>query len=263
MSKIEEALKKSNIDRGQDIVKYQDAGSLIGNADLALMPRGIPVDNITLSKYKIIHPNMEDIKILNEFRSIRTELLKQFNQKNACFMVFSTMNGGGASYTAINIAASIALDLEKTALVLSCDFNNKPDYENLVDDKAPRLFDYLSGTASVEQIIHSVGIDRLRVVPSSTSECSFAEYFSTSKFKHLIEEITTRYHDRFIIIDAPSANDEANIKLLEEYADYVILVAPSGKSKMQEINKAKRLISHDKTMGVIINDIPQIVKQFK
>jgi protein-tyrosine kinase len=258
MSKIEEALKKSRMSRGREITNYHMKKTLASSTNLSLMTNVTPIDDEVLSRYKIIYPHMNDQKILNEFRSIRTALVKQLKGNNACILVFSTMPGGGASYTAMNIAASIALDAEKTALLVNCDFNNKPDYENLLDNNDTGLCDYLSGEATVEQIIKPVGIDRLRIIPSSSTGRAFSEYFSSSKFNYLIEEIATRYQDRYIILDAPSSRDEANVKLLEEFADYVILVVPSGINNVNQINKAKSLIGHEKKVGVVINDIPRI-----
>ena len=258
MSKIEEALKKSRLSNSRAVANYHKNNEFSSNTNLSLMTGEKIVDGETLSKYKIIHPTMDDQKILNEFRSIRTALIKQIKGKNACILVFSTIPGGGASYTAVNIAASIALDAEKTALLVNCDFNNKPEYEKLITNNDIGLCDYLSGDASVEQIIKPVGIHRLRIIPASSTGRSFSEYFSSSKFTHLIGEIASRYHDRYIVLDAPSSQDEANVKLLEEFADYVILVVPSGKNNLHQINKAKKLISHEKIVGVVINDIPRI-----
>jgi len=260
MSKIEEALKKSRLSNKRDMTNYQGNKHIPSLGSLALMSSGTSKSNEELSKLKIIYPAMDEQNILNEFRSIRAALTRQLKGKNASIMIFSTEPGGGASYFSANIAASIALDPEKTALLISCDFKYKPQYEQLIAEEKYGLIDYLSGEVDIEQIIHPAGFERLRIIPSSNTGSMFSEYFSTSKFVHLIEEITTRYRDRFIIIDAPSAKEEANVKLLEEFADFVILVVPSGKNSANQINKAKNLISKDKFLGVVINNIPRIIK---
>ena len=258
MSKIEEALKKARSETPTELAK---AGSNIQryvNYDIALMEDDKQVGADILSKLKIIHYQMQDRKIFSEFRSLRTNLVEKANGSNVCIMIYSSIPGAGSSYVAANLAAAIALDEKKTSLLINCDFTCKPDYEDLIKNSHGGLIDYLSSDISAEQIIYSVGIKRLRIIPAGSTEQAFSEYFTSRKFHDLLEEIKSRYHDRYIILDAPSALNPADIRLISEFADYGMLITPYGKDNLDNLNKASRLISKEKMIGVVINNKPSI-----
>jgi len=257
MSKIEEALVKARSGNKREIVPSHGNEKKLTRNNISLMYSDKLVDESELAARKIIYPDMTDQSVLNQFRSLRTKLAQRSKGENAIILVYSTIPGGGASYTAINLAASFALDKEKTSLLINCDFTTKPEYESLIHNNKYGLVDYLSREIDIENIIYPVGINGLRIIPSNTESGLFGEYFTTQKFEELIIELASRYKDRYIILDAPSMHDEANVKLLSDFARHALLVAPSGKNNENEIIKAKNIVSPDKFMGVVINNIPK------
>jgi Mrp family chromosome partitioning ATPase len=257
MSKIEEALNKARSDNSTGLVKTSTSIQVV-NSDISLMEHDEKVGDDVLSKLKIIHYQMKDRKIFSEFRALRTKLIEKSDSSNLCIMIYSSSPGAGSSYVAANLAAAIALDEEKTSLLVNCDFTCKPDYEKLINNCHGGLVDYLSSDISAEEIIYSVGIKRLRIIPAGSTKETFSEYFTLRRFQELLAEIKSRYQDRYIILDAPSAMNPADIRLLSEFIDYGLLVAPYGKDSFDNINKATRLISQEKMIGVVINNKPGI-----
>jgi protein-tyrosine kinase len=262
MSKIEEALKKARSQQYQELVKNDTDLDEYHYSDISLMEYDDEVDKDVLSNHRILHHEMQNHNILNEFRALRTTLLQNSKVTNPCIMVYSSSPGAGSSYVAANLAAAIALDQKRTSLLISCDIKNTPDFENLINSPNYGLVDYLSTELYAEQIIYPVGIKRVRVIPSGMSKGNFSEYFSSRRFHELLDEIKVRYRDRYIILDAPSASEEADIKLLSEFVDYGLLVVPYGRDSMDSINKASRLISKEKLLGIIINNKPNILNIF-
>ena len=258
MSKIEEALKKARSENSTELTKIGSNIQKYVSYDISLMEHDKQVGADVLSKLKIIHYQMQDRKILSEFRALRTKLVEISNGSNLCIMIYSSMPGAGSSYVAANLAAAIALDEKKTSLLVNCDFTCKPDYEHLIRNNHGGLVDYLSTDIAAEKIIYPVGIKRLRIIPAGSTEQSFSEYFTLRRFHHLLEEIKSRYHDRYIILDAPSAMNPADIRLLSEFVDYGLLITPFGKDSLENVDKASRLISKEKMIGVIINNKPEI-----
>lgn len=258
MSKIEEALNKARSNHSTELVKTSSNIQTYGSSDISVMEDNEEVGADVLSDLKIIHYEMKDQKILSEFRALRTKLIQKSEGSNLCILIYSSVPGAGSSYVAANLAAAIALDAEKTSLLVNCDFKYKPDYEKLINDYHGGLVDYLSSNISAEQIIYPVGIKRLRIIPAGSTNEKFSEYFTLRKFSSLLEDIKGRYNDRFIILDAPSAMNPADIRLLSEFADFGILIVPYGKDSLDNINKASKLIGQQKMIGVVINNKPEI-----
>ncbi|NHJ85842.1 MAG: hypothetical protein FK734_10300 [Asgard group archaeon] len=258
MSKIEEALKKARSNNSTELVNTRSNIQTYESSNILFMEDGERVGADVLSDLKIIHYEMKNQKILSEFRALRTKLIQKSEGSNLCILIYSSIPGSGSSYVAANLAAAIALDEEMTSLLVNCDFKCKPDYEKLINDFHGGLVDYLSNNISAEQVIYPVGIKRLRIIPAGSAKENFSEYFTSRKFYSLLDEIKSRYNDRYIILDAPSAMNPADIRLLSEFADYGLLIVPYGKDSMDNINKATKLIDQEKMIGVVINNKPEL-----
>ena len=77
-----------------------------------------------MAAYKIIYPGMQQRDVLNSFRDLRTRLLQRAKGENFVLLVSSLSHGGGSSFVAMNIAACFALDEQKTAIYIDCNFEN-------------------------------------------------------------------------------------------------------------------------------------------
>ena len=254
MSNIEDAMVKAKAKGLSAFSSSKDIDKSIERSNITLMSEITNVDDATLSSLKIISKESREKNILNEFRALRTTIIQKINKSNACIMVCSIIPDGGASYVSINLASSIALDEEKTALLINCDYQKDASYEKLLEQKNFGLTDYLTQDISPERIIYSTGIARLRIIPVGQVRNDVTEYFTKQKLVTLLEEIKYRYSDRFVIIDAPSANNLADLKLLSELSDYVIIVIPSAKVNNDEINNIVKSFDSDKFLGIVIND---------
>src|SRR5690606_37663255 len=153
---------------------------------------------------------------LNIYRNLRTKLLSAAAGRNFITMVTSVAPDRSISVIAANIAASFAFDEGKTAMLLEGDVHS-PTLGRLfeLEEGASGLLDYLeSEQQSIRDVIHATGIPRLRFVPSGDKRENAAEYFTSEKMKGAIEEIATRYPDRFPVVAAPIVQDSAEARIL-------------------------------------------------
>ena len=97
--------------------KVRDVNFKRNSAAIRQMAEIDLLDQKTLEEKKIIGPGTTQKEFLNTFREIRTKLVQLSNKKNFVAMVNSVVDGGGASFTALNLAAVFALDKSKTALL--------------------------------------------------------------------------------------------------------------------------------------------------
>jgi protein-tyrosine kinase len=203
----------------------------------------------------IIHPRMQDARLLNIYRNLRTKLLSSGDGANFVTMVTSVNSSETSGLIAANIAASFAFDEGKTAILVEGD-NHTPTVDKLFafDDEAHGLIDHLeTDGGSVADIIYESGIPRLRVVPSGETRENAAEYFSSERMKSTIDEITSRYPDRYPIVDAPSVQESADARILLDLCDQVVLVVPYGQCTEEEIRSAAETIGSAKLAGVVLD----------
>ncbi len=208
-----------------------------------------------LDHLKILRQGMKDEKVLKMFRELRTRLYSHVTGKNFVCMVTSVTDDGGASYVSRNLAAAIALDKTKTSVIVDCNFY-EPSAEALLGAEANLgLTDYLSvRDMGVEFVVYASGIPRVRVIPTGGNIEAATERVSSSKMHMFVQELKTRYSDRYVIMDGPSVSEySADVRLIGGLCDFVVLVVPYGKATDAQIKSAIDTIGHEKLAGIVFN----------
>lgn len=207
-----------------------------------------------LDEKKIIHPTMPDKRILNVFRDIRTKLVERAGGKNFTLMVTSVCEGGGGSFVSTNLAASIAFDQGKTSLIVDCNLYS-PCSDDLLDGDQIGFSDFLENPSiSVEEIIYATGIPRLRLIPIGKCSDIGPEYYTSYRMRQFVEELKSRYSDRYVILDVPPIGSTADARILSDCCDFVVIVVPYGKVTRDQLRSAIDSVATDKLVGLIFNN---------
>jgi protein-tyrosine kinase len=203
---------------------------------------------------KVVHAGDEGSVHLKVFRDLRTQLMKRTDWRNFVCLVTSAAPGG-SSHVAVNLAATIALDKSKTSLLVDANLYS-PFAELLLPVPAQLgLTDYLDDpTTGIEDIVYASGVPRMRVVPVGNNREGGTEKINSVRMRDFFTEIKDRYADRYIIVDAPSAADyDAEIRILAELCDFVVLVVPYGKVSETQLNASIDKIGSEHLAGVVYN----------
>jgi capsular exopolysaccharide synthesis family protein len=273
MSKIEKALSKAREGRANlQVVPVGGApaasspGTNITVSDPNAHPETIPrmaknevrlLGAGDLAQRGIIQPGGDPA--VQVFRELRTKIVQQSKGQNAAILVTSVSEGCGGSFIARNLGAAFAFDMGKTALLMDCNLKHPSVHRLLGEKPVWGLGEYFRNPdIDVKEIIHPVGIARFRVIPAGKQGEIPEEHFSSEKMKALMETLRRRYHERFIIVDGPPMSNIADIRILSELVDYVIIVAGYGRSTNAQISKCVDAISEKKLIGVVFNDEPRI-----
>ncbi len=280
MSKIEKALNKARATGGLSVVSPhggQTEGDkqltttsstmpvsasdieqrVSASALIARMREIAPLDRNALTQNRLIHPEMGENGTVRAFREIRTKIIQKTQGRNCIIMVTSVTGEGGSSFVALNLSAAFAFDAGKTALLMDCNFRNPFLHKLFATRNEPfhGLTDYLENTdMDIADIIHPVGIERLRVVPSGGRREIPAEYFTSIKMKRLLDNIRQRYRERYIILDAPPMTESADTQIIADLCDYVLLVVPYGKVTDAQVDACAKAIGEKKLLGVVFNN---------
>ena len=208
-----------------------------------------------LDRLNILHTasvNKSSVKI---FRDLRNQLLQQSQGKNYVCLVTSVLPQGGATHVCRNLCAAVALDRTKTAIYVDCNFY-APAADSLLSAEANvGLADYLNAaTMGVEYIVYASGVSRVRVVPAGNNPRAAAEQLSSARMNQFISEAKARYPDRFTFIDAPSVNEyPADVRVLADLCDFVVLVVPYGKATAAHVEAACDTLKHSKVASLLLN----------
>lgn len=275
MSKIQEALDKIRAgDAARQVGQIHDAAAS-GNAADATQQGSLtskPPSAVTeiaqmqehglrtqqeLADLCIISGDVCEDRLLNSLRELRTSIFQRLEPGKRIIMITSVADGGGTSFVARNLAAAIALDEGKTALIIDCNLK-RPNVSRLADCKRnPGLRGFLKDTTiNPEDIICRTGVPRLRIIPAGDELEGVHEYFTSLRLKQLLIELERRYPERYIILDAPSIADDADARILVDVSDYAALVVPYGRATIPQVIQSAKQIGKDKFLGLIFNNEP-------
>lgn len=235
----------ANIDEASDRLSRQRISEM---ADI------FRLSNEELDEKRLIFPKMRDKRLLNQFRHLRTKLIEKSNGKNFTLLVTSVCEGGGGSFVCKNLAAAFALDQGKTALMIDCNAYS-PAGNAVLEEVDLGFFDFLENPSlGIEEIIYATGIPRMRLIPVGRSVDIGPEYYSSYRMRKFVEELHSRYRDRYILLDAPPIGSIADARILTDLADYAIVVVPYGKVTKEQIKLAVESLPAEKLAGIVFNN---------
>lgn len=188
-----------------------------------------------------------------QFRKLRTILVKM--QPLKTIMVTSALQGEGKTFISANLAVGIAFDLDLHALLVDGDLRNPslPEHFGLSPEKG--LSDYLKGKESIPELLKKTKLEKLTLLQAGGISENPAELMSSNKMEALIEEMKTRYSDRYVIFDTSPVLVTSEAEVLAKMVDGIILVIRAGKTSRETVQQTIKALGKEKIVGIVLNQI--------
>lgn len=241
MGKMFEALRKAEREKTAELKEDE--------------PKATPED-IVLDD-KLVTFFQPSSMVTEQFKRLRTFILKLGLDDNTLktIMVTSAMAGEGKSMISANLAITIATELHSYALLVDADLR-KPSLSELFGlEERKGLSNYLLGESEIPDVMIKTSIDKLSLIPSGRIEDNPVELIGSNKMKSLVEDLKSRYEDRYIIIDSSPILATTEPSVLNKMVDGIILVIRSGETPRESIMQALKVIDKEKILGVVLNDL--------
>ncbi len=201
--------------------------------------------------------------INEEFRSIKRKLLnnafggisKTLTHSNL-ILISSSRPNEGKTFCAVNLALSIALEKDKTVLLVDADVLKPSVSKTLELGANAGLIEYLTGEVDdVSSVIYKTNVENLRVIPAGLPHYLSNELLSSDKMQLLFEEFASRYPDRIVIFDCPPLLGVNETTVMAEQCGQGIIVVEELKSKLTEVKKAVDLLPDEMAVGLVMNKV--------
>ena len=161
--------------------------------------------------------------------------------------------GEGKTVNAINLAISLAQEIERTVLLVDANLRNPTitDYFGLPREKG--LSDYLLGEVSIPEILINPGIDKLTLLPGGRPLTTSSEVLGASRMAELVKEMKERYPERILVFDGPDILTAADSLLFSKYVDGIVLVVEAESTTRNDTKLAIERIGKEHLIGTILN----------
>lgn len=230
-------------------------------ADHRTASQFIDIDLESLSKRNFVAKATERKLIYEEYRVIKRKLINNaFGPLSSSLrnpnliLVSSSRPGEGKTFTSVNLALSIALEQDKTVLLVDADVL-RPNVSRTLEISVPRgLTDYLSSdNVDVTDIMYSTNVERLKLIAAGKPHHLSTELLASDKMAALVNEFASRYPDRIVIFDAPPLLGVNETSVLAGMCGQAVIVLEENKTKLNELEKAISMLPPDLATGFVIN----------
>lgn len=156
------------------------------------------------------------------FRAVRSNLNYFTGGKDhQIFLVTSSIPGEGKSFTTLNLATVFALAGKKT-IVLGADLRKPKLFDDLNLHNRVGLSQYLSGLASLEEVIQQSEIPNLSLISGGPMPPNPSELLIQPIMAELLQKLRAEYD--FVIMDTPPLSYVTDAFILAAYADHSLFV---------------------------------------
>lgn len=258
MSRIEQALEKASQlrQRVPDAPRIEPATPLrtapvVPTSEYPCKPESTVIVNpLLVSAVDSGSPIAEEYKKL---KSYLVGMARQHEFANV-IMVTSSIAGEGKSITALNLALSLAQEMDHTVLLIDADLRKPSIHQYLNLEAEEGLAEVLEERTELSKALIHTGIGKLVILPAGRVTLNPVELFTSQRMVKFIQEVKHRYPDRFVIIDTPPILPFAETRTISRLVDGVIFVVKERLASHASIAEAIGSLDGANKIGIVYNE---------
>lgn len=237
---------------------YADALAPLVNQEIdsrrVLKIRGLGIEGV-------LSPDSERSRTAEEYRMIKRPLLmRAFGARplgeahRNLIMLTSAAEGEGKTFSSLNLAISIAMELDRTVLLVDSDLA-KPGLSRLLKiNNLPGLTDRLiDESLNLRDLLLHTDIPKLTVLPAGRRHRRSTELLASNSMRRLLDELALRYSDRVVLFDSPPVLATSEASVLAQQMGQICLVVESAVTPQFLIKDALTQLDSPDNVSMILN----------
>ncbi len=227
--------------------------------------RTVELDLDAIAAAGLLVPQSTNSKLANEYRVIKRPLIANAMGRSAApiansnlIMVTSALPGEGKSFTAINLAMSIAMELDNTVMLVDADVA-RPSILNMLGlPPAEGLLDVVEqNSVDISDVLLRTNVEKLSLLPSGTMHPRATELLASDAMIRLLEDMSKRYQDRIIVFDSPPLLLTTEARALATHMGQIVMVVHAGHTAEAAVKEAVATIDACPVKMAILNQARQ------
>lgn len=200
--------------------------------------------------------------VAEDFRLIKRPLLRNARgdgdtppiHHGNLIVVTSAMPGEGKTYCAVNLAMSIAMEMDITVLLVDADVARPSVLKVLGLPPEPGLMDILlHGQTDLADVILRTNVPTLSILPAGRTNKHATELLASRNMSRLLTEIAERYADRIVIFDSPPLLMTTEASVLAAQMGQVVMVVESARTSQHAVKEALRHLGNCPNVNLVYN----------
>lgn len=227
----------------------------------ARAPRSVAIDLERLKARGFVTPDAPQTQLAEEFRVVKRPILLNVRGTDGArvpranlVMVTSAVAGEGKTFTALNLAISMAMEYDNTVLLVDGDVGHPGLPKLLGVPDSPGLLDLLTDERlDVADALVRTNIEKLTVLPAGTPHRRSTELLASEQMAALLRELSSRYADRVIIFDSPPLLSTTEARVLASHMGQVLVVVAAQSTSHDKVTKALETIGNCEVVMTLLN----------
>lgn len=223
--------------------------------------RTVAIDLESLKARGYVTPDAPTSRIADEFRVIKRPIIRNAQGRAGArirngnlAMVTSAVPGEGKTFTALNLAMSVAMEFDNTVLLVDGDVANPALPKLLGVPAAPGLLDLLTDDKlDVSEALVRTNVEKLTVLPAGRAHRRATELLASEQMAALLRDLASRYQDRIIIFDSPPLLPTTEARVLATHMGQIVMVVAAESTSQNTLNQALATIESCEHVMMLLN----------
>jgi Mrp family chromosome partitioning ATPase len=214
----------------------------------------VPVDKAVLRQNRVLTGH-EPALFRESYQLLRTQILRRLEENHwNTLAVASPCVSEGRTLTAINLAISMAREIDYTVVLVDANLRRPVLLDYLGLPKRRGLGDYLTEDLVIEELlIQPYYLEDLVVLPGGQEQDKSAELLSCAKMTRLVSAMKSSTDKCIVIFDVPPLLASAETLGFSSQVDATLLVIEDGVTQKKDIARAVDLLSGTNVVGTVLN----------
>ena len=223
-----------------------------------------PIDRMMLAEAGMIVPGAPIGPLAEEFRLVKRQLLiasqriaeSSTPDKARTILVCSARPRDGKTFTAVNLALSIAAERDTEVLLVDADFAKPDVMARLGLDDGLGLLDALADSSiDVETLVVRTDVPNLSLLSAGTKTSSDTELLASARTRAVLARLLSADPRRIVIFDSPPALAASPASVLALMVGQVMLVVRADRTPENELRAAVSLLDGCDHIQLVLNAV--------
>jgi receptor protein-tyrosine kinase len=208
-----------------------------------------------------VTPDAPKSQIADEFRVLKRPIIRNALghggarvRNGNLVMVTSALPGEGKTFTAVNLALSMAMEVDSTVLLVDGDVAH-PGFPGLLGSPpGPGLLDLLtSDDITFADALVRTDVDKLTLLPAGSRHRRSTELLASEQMTSLLRELASRYGDRIIVFDSPPLLATTEARVLASHMGQIVMVVAADSTSQRAVEQALSTIESCEVVLMALN----------
>jgi len=227
----------------------------------------IQLDFKELAKSGLLTADSMRGSIAEQYRHLKRPLLNiasgdtiDSRERANLIAITSALRGEGKTFTAFNLAMSIAMEQDVSVLLVDGDLIARSLSRILGLQDSLGLSDLLlEGRRDLRDVITGTNVPHLNVLSAGSVNGNTTELLASKQMRGLVAELSERYSNRIVLIDTAPVLLTSQAMIMDALVGQILFVVEEGETPLYAIQDALSQFSTDKSIGLVLNKCHRLV----